>query len=118
MALKVGSYVSWKASGGVARGRIKQIVTNDEVPNIAIKITGTNANPAAQVEIYKQSGDGWEPSNLLVAHRLSTLTEIEPLKAPSKSSSKKASMSAAATQVQILQVQLEALRSRLLLERS
>lgn len=116
MALKVGSYVSWKASGGVARGRIKQIVTNGEVPDIAIKITGTKADPAAQVEIYKRSGDGWESNNLLVGHKLSTLTEIEPLKPPTKSSSKKSSLSAATAQVQILQMQLGALRSQLLLE--
>ena len=82
--LEIGDYVSWNASGGRARGEIVDIERNGtiNVPNADVTITGTPDDPAALIQIYQQVGDGWEDTDVYVAHKFSTLTKIEPLREP------------------------------------
>jgi len=79
--LIVGDFVSWNASGGVARGRIVRIVRDGEieVPNTSFTITGEEDNPADLIRIYRESDGEWEETETLVGHRFSTLTKIDPL---------------------------------------
>jgi HK97 family phage prohead protease len=79
--LSVGDFVSWRASGGVARGKIVRIVRDGEidVPNTSFTITGEADNPAALIRIYRESDGDWEETDTLVGHRFSTLTKIDPL---------------------------------------
>lgn len=84
MAISTGTFVSWNSSGGTARGKVTSIVKSGSVPGIDVKITGTEAEPAAKIEVYRPSGDGWRPSGTYVGHKVSSLKEIEPLKAPKK----------------------------------
>lgn len=70
--LRVGSMVKWNSSGGTAQGKIKQIVRNGDVPGIPVKVTGTQDDPAAQIEIYK---DG-KPTGEMVGHKLATLSKV------------------------------------------
>lgn len=88
MSIKVGSFVRWNSSGGTARGRATMIVTDGNVPNIDVKVTGTEDDPAAQIRIYRPRDDGWEETDTLVGHKVSTLTEIDPLPKPSGDSMK------------------------------
>lgn len=69
--LGVGSMVSWGSSGGTARGKIKRIIRNGKynVPNSDFTITGTEDDPAAVIEVYR---DG-KPSGTMVGHKLKTL---------------------------------------------
>lgn len=102
MAIKTGLFVSWKASGGTARGKVTAVITDGVVPNIPVTITGTKDAPAARIQIYRPSGDGWLSQETFVGHKVDSLTEIEPLKAPSKEV--KASSAEAlicATQIQV-----------------
>ena len=70
-ALSVGSMVSWNSSGGRAEGKITRIIRNGRynVPGTEVTVTGTPEDPAAVIRLYR---DG-EPTDTIVAHKLSTL---------------------------------------------
>lgn len=79
--LEVGDFVSWRASGGRARGRVVRINRNGDLtaPESDFTITGTPDDPAALIRIYEQTADGWSDTPVLVVHRFTTLTKIEEL---------------------------------------
>ena len=67
---KVGDRVSWGSSGGTARGIIRSIHRDGSVPNIPVKITGSDDEPAARIELVDDEG---EPRGEYVGHKLNTL---------------------------------------------
>jgi uncharacterized protein len=79
--LEVGDFVSWRASGGRARGRIIRINRNGELtaPESDFTVTGTPDDPAALIRIYEQTADGWSDTPVIVVHRFTTLTKIDDL---------------------------------------
>ena len=79
--LSEGDFVRWNSSGGIARGRIEYIMREGTlgVPDSDFSITATPENPAALIRIYRQGADGWAETEVLVGHKFSTLTKIEPL---------------------------------------
>jgi HK97 family phage prohead protease len=79
--VEVGDFVSWRASGGRARGRITKIVRDGDLsaPKKDFIITGTPDDPAALIRIYEESEDGWRDTPVLVVHRFTTLTKIDDL---------------------------------------
>jgi HK97 family phage prohead protease len=79
--LKVGDFVSWRASGGRARGRVVRINRSGDLtaPESDFTITGTPDDPAALIRIYEQTADGWSDTPVLVVHRFTTLTKIDDL---------------------------------------
>jgi HK97 family phage prohead protease len=79
--LEVGDFVSWRASGGRARGRVVRINRNGDLtaPESDFTITGTPDDPAALIRIYEQTADGWSDTPVLVVHRFTTLTKIDDL---------------------------------------
>jgi HK97 family phage prohead protease len=83
--LKVGDYVSWNSSGGRARGEIQEIVDDGSIspPNSSVTVNGTEKDPAALIQVYQRVRDGWEDTDVYVAHKFSTLTKIAPLPEPS-----------------------------------
>jgi hypothetical protein len=72
--MKVGERVSWNSSGGTARGIIRQIVREGNVPDIPVKVTGSEEEPAARIEIVDDEG---KPTGEMVGHKLSTLRKNE-----------------------------------------
>ena len=80
--LSVGDFVSWNASGGRARGRITRIERNGtiNVPNSSFNIAGTPDDPAALIRVYRESDNEWNPTDILVGHKFSTLTKIDALR--------------------------------------
>jgi uncharacterized protein len=83
--LEVGDFVEWDSSGGMARGTVELIERDGEiaVPDSDFVITGTEDDPAALIQVWRpEDEDGfeyWEPSGVLVGHKFSTLTKIDPL---------------------------------------
>jgi len=83
--LEVGDFVEWDSSGGMARGTVELIERDGEiaVPDSDFVITGTEDDPAALIQVWRfEEEDGfeyWEPSGVLVGHKFSTLTKIDPL---------------------------------------
>jgi HK97 family phage prohead protease len=79
--LRVGDFVSWNSSGGRARGKIDEIVTDGtiNVPDSSFEVTGTAVDPAALIQIYERVQDGWRETDVYVGHKFSTLTSIEAL---------------------------------------
>ena len=83
--LELGDFVEWDSSGGMARGTIEQIVRDGQVdvPNSDFVVNGTEDDPAALIQVWRPNEDDgqvyWEPSGVLVGHRFSTLTKIDPL---------------------------------------
>ena len=79
--LEEGDFVSWNSSGGRARGRVEYIMRegNLGIPDTDLSITATEDDPAALIRIYRQGAEGWEPTEVFVGHKFSTLTKIEDL---------------------------------------
>lgn len=75
--LKIGDRVSWNSSGGTARGVIREIITDGDVPGIDgdVKVIGSMDEPAAQIEIIDDDG---EPTGTIVGHKISTLSKASP----------------------------------------
>lgn len=80
--VKVGDFVSWNSSGGTARGKIEYIMRKGTlgVPDSDFSITATPEDPAALIRVYKNTADGWEETEVLVGHKVSTLRKIDDLK--------------------------------------
>jgi HK97 family phage prohead protease len=80
--LLVGDFVSWNSSGGRARGQIERIVRDGSinVPNSSFTITGTPDDPAALIVVFRETSDGYENTDVKVAHKFSTLTKIDDLR--------------------------------------
>ena len=78
---KVGDYVRWNSSGGIARGRIVEIKTEGSinVPNSSFSITAEEGDPAVLIRVYREVEDGWQATDTLVGHKMSELTYIDPL---------------------------------------
>lgn len=74
----VGDRVSWNSSGGTARGVIRSIHTNGNVPNIPVKIEGSEDEPAARIELLDEEG---KPRGEFVGHKVSTLNKVSVTKA-------------------------------------
>jgi HK97 family phage prohead protease len=79
--VEVGDFVSWRASGGRARGRIIRINRDGQLtaPESDFTVTGTPDDPAALIRIYEQTADGWSDTPVIVVHRFTTLTKIDDL---------------------------------------
>ena len=75
---KVGDRVSWGSSGGTARGIIRSIHRDGNVPNIPVKITGSEDEPAARIELVDDEG---EPRGEYVGHKLTSLRKEAVAKA-------------------------------------
>jgi uncharacterized protein len=78
--LEIGDFVSWKASGGKAYGKIAEIRSDGELtaPESDFIITGTPDDPAALINIYDRADDGWKETPVFVVHRFTTLAKIDP----------------------------------------
>jgi len=78
---KINDFVSWKSSGGIAKGKIKKIVKDGEVKGIDgdVKITGSKESPVALIEVYENIDGKWNPSGTMVGHKLDSLRIIENL---------------------------------------
>lgn len=68
--MRAGTQVSWQSSGGTARGIIRSIHRSGTVPNIPVKVTASEDDPAARIELVDAEG---EPRGEFVGHKLSTL---------------------------------------------
>ena len=80
-ALEEGDFVSWNSSGGRARGQIEHIMREGTlgIPDSDFSITATSDDPAALIRIWREGSEGWEPTEVLVGHKFSTLTKIDSL---------------------------------------
>ena len=80
--LKVGDFVSWRASGGTARGKIDRIERDGSinVPDSEFTINGDADDPAALITVYREEDGEYEPTDTKVGHRFSTLTKIPALR--------------------------------------
>jgi len=84
--LEVGDFVSWRASGGRARGRITRINRDGDLtaPESDFTVTGTPDDPAALIRIYEQTAEGWRETPVIVVHRFTTLTKIDELRSENR----------------------------------
>ena len=80
--LRVGDFVRWNASGGIARGKIARIVTEGTlpVPNTDFTLNASEDDPAALIKLWRESDDEWNETDVVVGHRFSTLTKIDDLR--------------------------------------
>lgn len=92
VGLKAGQFVSWPASSGVAKGRVVSVHTG-KVPGVVTAVTATESKPAARVQLYAKSGDGWEPTSVHFAHGIDGLTMVEALPEPSSAATEAVAVS-------------------------
>ncbi len=82
-ALSVGDFVSWDNPGGRSQGRITEIERDGQinVPDSSFTINGEESDPAALIQVFQEDDeDGWQPTDVFVGHRFSTLTKIADLR--------------------------------------
>ena len=72
--IKTGQRVSWSSSGGTARGIVRSLHRDGAVPGIPVKITGTEEEPAARIELIDEDG---KPRGQFVGHKLGTLRVLK-----------------------------------------
>ena len=84
--IREGSFVSWNASGGRARGQVEHVMTEGilGIPDSEFQINAEPDNPAVLIRIWREFADGWRGTDTLVGHKMSTLTRIEPLSKATK----------------------------------
>lgn len=84
--IREGSFVSWNSSGGRARGQVEHVMYEGVlgIPNSEFKINAEPDDPAVLIRIWRDTADGWEATETLVGHKMSTLTSIEPLSKATK----------------------------------
>ena len=80
--LKVGDFVEWNSSGGMARGKITRIISEGsvDVPDSSFTIDATEENPAALIRVYREDDGSYEETDRIVGHRFSTLSKIAALR--------------------------------------
>ena len=80
--LKVGDFVTWNSSGGSASGKITRVVRDGQinVPDADVVINGEEDNPAALIQVYRETDGEWASTDVYVGHRFSTLRKIKPLR--------------------------------------
>jgi len=80
--LTVGDFVEWQSSGGMAKGKIDRIESDGviNVPGFEVEVNGNEENPAALITVYREGDEGWEETDVQVAHRFSALSKIENLR--------------------------------------
>lgn len=80
--VKSGSFVSWAASKGEAKGMVVSVHKAKVVPGIPHQQPATPEAPAARVQLYAKNGAGWEPTSTFLGLPVGALTGIDPLEAP------------------------------------
>lgn len=76
--LKLGDFVEWNSSGGMAMGQIEHIMTEGTlgIPDSDFSIDATEEDPAALIRIFRDD----KATEVLVGHRFSTLKKISPIR--------------------------------------
>lgn len=80
--VKRGDFVSWNSSGGKAYGKVSSVKSSGSIRiNENISVSAEADNPAVLITVYKKNAEGgWEPTDVKVAHKASTLSKIAALK--------------------------------------
>lgn len=79
--IREGSFVSWNSSGGRARGQVEHIMREGVlgIPESSFRINAEPDDPAVLIRIWRDTSEGWQPTETLVGHKMSTLTQIDAL---------------------------------------
>lgn len=82
-AIKIGDFVQWQSSGGTARGKVTRIVQDGalQIPDSSFKINGDSDDPAVLIRLYREneSTGEFQAEDVLVGHKMSTLSAIGDL---------------------------------------
>ena len=76
-----GSFVSWNSSGGRSQGKVKSVNRSGKVkvPDSSFTINGNEEDPALLIRVWRKTSSGWEETETVVGHKMSSVTSIEPL---------------------------------------
>ena len=76
-----GDFVRWRSSGGPAQGQIEHVMREGTlgVPDSEFSINASPDDPALLIRIWREGDDGWEATETLVGHRMSTVRRIGSL---------------------------------------
>lgn len=80
-SISAGDFVSWGYSGGTSRGKVQRVVRSGSVnvPGSNFTINAEEGNPAVLIRVYRKGANGWERTDRVVGHKMSTLTRISSL---------------------------------------
>jgi HK97 family phage prohead protease len=75
-SVKVGDFVEWNSSGGMARGKVLRVIREGkvEIPDSSFSITGDEENPGLLIRVYRKDTDGkYKPTKRIVGHKSKTV---------------------------------------------
>lgn len=76
--LSIGDTVRWQASGGEANGIIRRIILEDyQVPETTVTISGSEDDPAYEIEVLEEQDGSYVPTGRLVGHKASALEFVD-----------------------------------------
>ena len=89
-SVKSGDFVSWNSSGVKAYGKISSVKKSGSIKiNENVSVSAEADDPAVLITLYKKNSEGgWEPTDVKVAHKASTVNKISALKKATVSKSK------------------------------
>lgn len=71
VAIKVGDFVEWNSSGGMAKGKVIRVIKSGKVsiPDSSFSITGDEENPALLIRVYREN----KPTDRIVGHKMKSV---------------------------------------------
>jgi len=79
--LNPGDFITWKESGELYHGRIREVVSSGlvNIPGAGVQIEGTYFDPAALVQMWEQDEDGWRESSTFLGLKFSQMSKVDAL---------------------------------------
>jgi len=80
---KVGDFVEWNSSGGIARGKITRIIREGSVniPDSNFTITAEKDNPALLIRVYRKDENNiYKPTDKIVGHKANSVKRTTAIK--------------------------------------
>lgn len=88
--VKSGDFVTWGSSGGKAYGKVTSVKTSGSIKiNENVSVSAEADDPAVLITVYKKNAQGgWEPTDVKVAHKASTISKVSAMKKATLDNSK------------------------------
>lgn len=79
--ITAGTFVSWNSAGGTAQGKVESVITSGQAQSSdGYTMDGSTERPVFKIRLFKDSADGFVPTDTTVLHAEDALTKIAALR--------------------------------------